>query len=66
MVEISGADFVTMAHLTLQGGQVGLLVDGKSTHFTGSYLTVRNNAQDGLRIDGGADRRGPRPHHRLL
>ena len=54
VAEISGADFVTMAHLTLQGGQVGLLVDGNSTHFSGSYVTVRNNAQDGLRITGGA------------
>ena len=52
VVEITGADFVTMTNLTLQGGQVGLLVHDNSTHFSGSFLTLRNNTQDGLRIEG--------------
>jgi uncharacterized repeat protein (TIGR01451 family) len=54
VVEVTGDDFLTMRNLTMAQGQVGLLVHGGSTHFAGSYLTVRNNTQDGLRLDGGA------------
>jgi uncharacterized repeat protein (TIGR01451 family) len=55
VVEVTGANFVTLEHLAMQGGQVGLLVHGGSSHFTGSYLTVNNNAHDGLRVEAGAD-----------
>src|SRR5260370_14108027 len=54
IVEITGADFVTMAHLTMLRGQVGLEVHDDSTHFIGSYLTLHNNAQDALRVERGA------------
>ena len=54
VVEVTGADFMTLQHITMELGQAGLLVHGGSSHFTGSYLTSHNNAQDGLRVEGGA------------
>lgn len=47
VVELTGADFMTLEHLTMTSGQYGLLVDN-STHFTGSNLTVDDNLHDGL------------------
>ncbi|HEV3341825.1 MAG TPA: right-handed parallel beta-helix repeat-containing protein, partial [Pirellulales bacterium] len=47
VVELTGADFMTVQNLMMSGGQNGLLVDD-STHFTGSNLTVNGNSQDGL------------------
>ncbi|HEV3343905.1 MAG TPA: right-handed parallel beta-helix repeat-containing protein, partial [Pirellulales bacterium] len=47
VVELTGADFMTLENLTMTGGQNGLLVDN-SSHFTGSNLTVNGNRQDGL------------------
>ena len=52
LIALYDADFVTVEHLTLIGGQHGLLVTDNSSEFTGSYIGAQGNSSDGVRIDG--------------
>ena len=53
-IELSDADFVTLAHLTLTGGNRGLWVHNGSTNFHGHHLTLTDNTFDGLYVDSDA------------
>ena len=55
LVELTGADYITMSYLSLSKGEIGLWIHGNSTHFVGSYLSIDNSSQDGLRIESGSD-----------
>jgi parallel beta-helix repeat protein len=49
--DVFAGTFVTLKHLTLQGGSYGVLVHDGSNHFTGSYLTSNQAALDGIRVE---------------
>ncbi len=49
LIDLLDADFVTLDHLTLQGGVDGLLVHGGSDTFSASYLTA--SGQSGNAFD---------------
>ena len=53
-IELSDADFVTLAHLTLTGGNRGLWVHNSSTNFDGHHLTLTDNTYDGLLVESDA------------
>lgn len=53
-IEIDGADFTAIRHLTLVNGYDGLTVRNSSTYFDGTDLVAANNANDGFYIDYGA------------
>ncbi len=54
-IDITDGDFVTMANLTLVGGERGLWVHNGSTNFDGSNLVFENNTLDGLLIESDAE-----------
>ena len=54
ILELIDADFVSVAHLTLDRGQYGLRVGDSSGNFSGSFLTTSNHTLDGVRIEGGS------------
>ncbi len=55
VIELNNASFMTIAHLTLMGGQIGLWVHNNSTNLNASYLTATGMSQQGFRIDAGSD-----------
>ena len=48
--DLNDADFVTMRHLTLTGGNVGILLRNESDNFSGSYVTACSNSLHGMVI----------------
>jgi autotransporter-associated beta strand protein/parallel beta-helix repeat protein len=54
LIELTGADFMTVNHFRLTGGQIGLWVHDNSTNVNVAYLSANNSSQDGVRIEGGS------------
>ncbi|MEX2171197.1 MAG: right-handed parallel beta-helix repeat-containing protein [Pirellulales bacterium] len=54
IVELSDADFVTMSHLSMEGGTYGLLIRNDSQNFVGDHITVAHASLDGLRFESAA------------
>ncbi len=54
IIELNGADFMTLKNLTLSGGTFGLFVHNLSTNLAASYLSAVANSQGGFRIDTGS------------
>ena len=54
LFDLNDADFVTLTHLTIGSATMSVWVHNLSVHFTGTYLTVSGNAQDGIRIEADA------------
>ncbi|MDP6634998.1 MAG: right-handed parallel beta-helix repeat-containing protein [Phycisphaerae bacterium] len=54
-IELYDADYVTLAHLTLTGGNRGLWVHNSSTNFDGRHLTLSDNTLDGLLVETDAE-----------
>ena len=52
--DLNDADFVTMRHLNLTGGNLGILLRNGSDNFSGSHLVVSSNSLDGIRIEAGS------------
>ena len=50
LIQISGASFVSLNDLTLQGGVTGLLVNGGSNNFSASYLTATGDSGTSFNI----------------
>src|SRR5262249_20386470 len=55
VLELNDADFMTVAHLTLQGGQIGLGAHNTSRGLTLNSGNESGNSQDGVRVEGGSD-----------
>ncbi len=54
LVTLIDADFVTLAHLTLDRGQYGLWAHDSSTNLALTNITVTNSTLDGFRVEGGS------------
>ncbi len=52
LIELNDADFVTLAHLTLEDGRGGLRVHGGSDNFSAHHLIVEDHAGHGIDIEG--------------
>ena len=50
LLNLNGADFMTLSHLSLTGGQYGLYAHGSSTNLAASYLTISGTSLDGMRV----------------
>lgn len=50
LIELDNADLVTLAALTLPGGQYGVLANNDSTNLRLNHITVANSLADGIRI----------------
>jgi hypothetical protein len=53
-IELNGASFMTIAHLTLSSAQTGLWAHNNSTNLAASYLTASGMSSDGFRIEAGS------------
>ena len=54
---------MTIASLTLQGGQYGIDAFNGSTGLSAANLTVLNSSLDGIHVDSGSSVRGSRLQH---
>ena len=54
VVELFDADFVTLSHMTIHSGTMGLWAHDGSTNLTAEYLTVQDNLQEGIRVETGS------------
>ncbi|HYV35524.1 MAG TPA: right-handed parallel beta-helix repeat-containing protein, partial [Gemmataceae bacterium] len=52
VLTLNAADFMTLQHLTLSGGQYGALVENNSTNLGASFVTFSGNSTDGLLVTG--------------
>ncbi|MCA9137633.1 MAG: right-handed parallel beta-helix repeat-containing protein, partial [Planctomycetales bacterium] len=50
LVELSGADFMTLSNLDLIGSQRGLWVTGNSNNFAASFITAKNQTLNAIDI----------------
>src|SRR5205814_7114804 len=51
--DINDGNFVTLSHLTVTGGEVGIRVRNGSLGFSASFLTMQNQSLDGVGLDSG-------------
>ena len=52
MMELDDADSMTIRHLELRDGPLGLLVGNGSTNLSATDLVVRGHSGDGIRVEG--------------
>ena len=50
LLNLNGADFMTLSHLSLTGGQYGLYAHGSSTNLAANYLAISGTSLDGMRV----------------
>jgi hypothetical protein len=51
VLELNDADFLTINHLTLASGTIGLWVHAGSTNLTAGFLNIHDNYQEGIRVE---------------
>lgn len=51
VIELNGADFLSIDHIATDGGTYGVLVHNASSNFVGNYLSTNHAANDGISID---------------
>ena len=55
IIDINNADFVSLSHLTVANGQMGVHVRNGSTDFVADHLTLSNNFGNGLTVDSSSN-----------